>query len=109
MFATCGCRTTKSRIIAKIVDFVALVELKTSSTAMTVACVSTRAYIQTITARVENTNPIALYVKSFSSVREARLMKCLVVTQYTGSVFGSLRRTILDAQCAKRRRRRKRG
>jgi hypothetical protein len=99
----------KSRITAKIVDFAALVELKTSSTVMIVACVSTKACIQTIIARVENTSPIALYAKSFSLVPEVRLMKCLVVMRFTGSVSVSLLRTILDARSARRQRRQRRG
>mmetsp|Transcript_12617 Transcript_12617/g.30132 ORF Transcript_12617/g.30132 Transcript_12617/m.30132 type:complete len:101 (+) Transcript_12617:873-1175(+) len=93
----------KSHITAAIVGFVVLVGQKTFNIVMTAGCASTKACTQTTTAKVANTSPTVLSVRSISSAQEVLLMKCLVAMQFTGSAFDNLQHMTPDAQSARRR------
>ena len=91
-----------SHIIARIVAFVVWVEQKTFNTVMTVECALTRNSTQTTTARVENTSPTVLCVKSSYSAHEVHHMKCHVDMPYIGIVSDNWLPMTLGVQCARK-------
>ena len=109
IFAIYGCPTMKNPIIVMIVDFAGWAGRKTFSTAMIVACASTRASTRITTAKVASTNQTVPCVKNSSLVPEVRHMKCPVVMPFTGSAFGNWPLMTLGARYVKRRPRRRNG
>jgi hypothetical protein len=92
----------KNLTIVQTVAFAASVGPRTFNIVMIAACALIRVSTLITTARTASTSPIAPSAKSFSSVQEARRMKCLAVMLFTGNASVSLLLTIRDAPFARK-------
>ena len=101
--ATCGCRMRNVPTIVQTVAFAALVVLKTSSTAMIVACALIALSMTTTIVRMASTSQTVPSVRNISSRRVQQVMKCPVDMRFIGIVFGSWRPMILVALFVRRR------
>lgn len=102
VLVTCGCLMKSVLTIVKIVDSVASVVLRTSSTVTIAACASTELSTTITIAKTANTSPIVPSAKNTSFRLDPPVTKCPADMPFTGTVSVNSRRMIHVVPCARR-------